>query len=197
MSILSGRIGVYRRKLSPLHMVEVTTAPATQAVTTADVKEWLRIDTGDTSNDASINSLIASAIAKVQQRANRSLITQTRLATFGYGDTIVLPYTPVQSITSVESQGTDGAWTAVSASAYTNMGNGRIEFTLPGTYRCTYVAGFGDDVTDVPDGAQRSICRYVAEKYEFRTGTITGSISAKQDGLSWKDELSDIRIPTV
>ena len=178
-------------------MVTVSVAPEVIAIATDDVQEWLRIDAGDTSQDTTINSLIATAISRVQQRANRSLITQTRVATFGYGDTLILPYTPVQSITSVESQGTDGAWTAVSASAYVNMGMGRLEFKQPGTYRCTYVAGYGDDVTDVPDDAKRAICRFVAERFEFRTGTVTGAISVKQDGLSWKDELSAIRIPTI
>jgi len=197
MSILSGRIDAYRRRLSPLHLVEVTVAPDIAPVSTDDVKEWLRIDTDDTSNDASVNSLIASATAKVQQYANRSLVTQTRRSTFGFGDTLVLPYTPIQSITSVETQGTTGAWTAVLASAYVDFGNGRIELSQAGIYRCTYVAGYGDDINDVPDGAKRAIARYVMQKYEFRAGTVTNAMSNNQKGLSWKDELSDIRIPSV
>lgn len=197
MSYVISRIDTYERKLSPLHMVTVSVAPATQPIDTADVKEWLRIDDGDTSNDITINSLIASATAKVQQYANRSLITQTRVATFGYGDTLVLPYTPVQSITSVEKQGTDGAWTAVAASEYVNMGDGRLEFTLPGIYRCTYVAGYGNDIPDVPDEAKRAIARFCMEKYEFRAGTVVDATSNRQKGLSWKDELSTIRKPTI
>ena len=184
--------------LAPLWIVETTTAPAAQAVSTALVKEWLRIDTGDTSNDATIAILNGSAISKAQQYANRSFITQTRRASFGLGDTILLPYTPIQSITSVESQAYDGAWSTVLASAYRNMGNGRIEFNEFGNYRVTYISGYGSTDASVPVEVKESLMRYVNEHYEYRSGVIFSADSnTGYSGLSWKAALSPIRIPTV
>lgn len=197
MNLTTGLIQPPKRRFCPLNVVEVTVPPAMMPVSTALVKEWIRIDTDDTSQDAAVNMLIATAVRRVEQYANRSLITQTRRASFGYGDALVLPYTPVQSITLIQKQDTEGNWATVQPISYVNKGNGLIELSDYGVYRVTYVAGYGLTEVDVPMEAAAAIARLCKERYEFREGTIVEASSSKLDGLSWKAELSTIRIPTI
>lgn len=187
MSISIANINRYGREGSSLITnVEVVTAPSVDAVSASDVLEYLRIDTGDTSQSAVIAVLTKDAIHDVQKEANVSLITQTLRTTFSYGQVVTLPYGPVISITSVESQSTaDGSWSATTD--YVNMGAGVVTFTVAGIYRVTYTAGFGTASTNVPENYRSGLLRHVCDHFEMRNGISIDATAQKIDGLSWRD----------
>src|SRR5579864_6034130 len=54
-----------------------TAAPAQEPLTLQDVKDWIRADSGDTSQDAVLNDLIVAARRHCEERAHLALITQT------------------------------------------------------------------------------------------------------------------------
>jgi uncharacterized phiE125 gp8 family phage protein len=165
--------------------VEVDEPPLAFPVADQLVKDYLRIDTDDTSQDDVIEALTAAAVVAVEEYANVSLITQTRRTTFGNGQLVRLPLAPVQTITAVEEQDTDGDWSATSA--YTNMGNGEIRFAAPGVYRVTYTAGFGESQSSVPDTFKTAVLRHVKEHYEIREGVAFATNISRIDGLTWQD----------
>ncbi|WP_020467878.1 head-tail connector protein [Zavarzinella formosa] len=128
--------------MKPRRTVTVVTNPASDPVTLAEAKAWLRIDTTD--EDALLAQLISAATDTAEQHTRRSLITRTlRLtldqtcndlyrdlgegvydlpSTFLYGGlprVIELPKGPVQSITSVTTFDPDNASAVYSPSNYT------------------------------------------------------------------------------
>lgn len=165
--------------------LEMINEPASAAVGTDEVYEYLRIDSGDTSNDTVINLAISTATEAVQDYANVSLISQTRRATFGYGIIAELPYRPVDSIVLVEEMNEDGTWTATTE--YTHAGSGFVNFEKIGTYRITYDCGFGDNYNDVPAQFRSSILRHIKAHYEYREGFVIGISGSELKGLGWKD----------
>jgi hypothetical protein len=165
--------------------VELINEPSTTAVSSTEVYEWLRIDSGDTSNDTVINLVIDTATNAVQDYANIALITQRRRVTFGYGIIAELPYRPIDEIILVEEGNDDGTWTATTE--YIHAGSGFVNFEKIGNYRITYDCGFGNDYHLVPSQYRMGILRYIKENYEYREGVVVGSISGEIKGLTWKD----------
>jgi hypothetical protein len=165
--------------------LEMITEPAVQAVGSSEVFEYLRIDSGDTSNDAIINLAIDAATNAVQDYANVALITQRRRVTYGYGIIAELPYRPIDTIVSVEEGNEDGTWTATTA--YTHAGSGFVNFDKVGTYRITYDCGFGNDYHLVPSQYRMGILRHIKEHYEYREGIVIGTSSSIIKGYTWKE----------
>lgn len=165
--------------------VEVTVPPSSPPVPDALVKEYLRIDTDDTSQDDVIESLTAAATEAVQDYANISLITQTRRVTYGYGNFVRLPYGPVVTLTLVETQDSEGVWTTTTD--YTNTGNGAIRFQVPGVYRVTYTAGFGATASTIPSTYQTAVVRHVKAHYEMREGLALDMTAVEIPGMTWQD----------
>lgn len=123
---------------------EVTTAPATEPVSTADAKAHLRIESSVTDDDTLIDKLVAAARHWVEQYIERKLITQTITQTLDdwpgssyAGDGELVPVgrvdqtlargssgwvellaNPVQSITSVTTYDDAGSSAVWSSSNY-------------------------------------------------------------------------------
>ena len=57
--------------------INVTSAPAAEPITSALAKEWLRVDSGDTSQDNIITLLITACRRRVEEYIRGALITQT------------------------------------------------------------------------------------------------------------------------
>ena len=89
--------------------LEIITPPATTPISRAELKTHLRVDT--TAEDDYIDTVILAATDYFEQRSWRQLIT----ATYGMyldafpTDFIEFPKAPLQSITSVVYQDTNGA----------------------------------------------------------------------------------------
>lgn len=168
-----------------------TAAPTDEPVEVADILAHCRIDATD--EDAPyIASLIGTARRWVEQITGRQLITSTRtmsLDAFPCGE-IRLPGSPVQSITSItytDSAGDAQTWAAdqyqadlISVPARVAPAYGVVyPGTQTGVYNAvtiTYVAGYGDAKTDVPQDIRHAIMLLVAHWYENREPVNIGNI---------------------
>lgn len=186
-----------RRTARLLSMV-TTVPPATVALSDALVKEWLRIDPGDTSNNAVITAISTAAVQAFETHTNRALITQTRRATYGAGMVFRLIGAPFGTITAVETVNADGTYTALAASDYVySADTGMVETTAWQTYgaRITYTCGYGSSVSNVPTTATLAMMRYVATNYEIREdGTVSAVSPAPTD---WKKIAAPLKIYTI
>lgn len=169
-----------------------TVAPAIEPVTLAETKAHLRVDTSD--DDALITALITAAREYVEGASRRALITQTwrySLDSWPEGDEIELPKPPLQSVSSVKYYADDGTEYTLSTFAYivdTDSEPGRIalaygeswpSLTLypAGAIRITYVAGYGDAASAVPQHLRQAILMLVAHWYENRETTTIGAVA--------------------
>lgn len=119
--------------------LQLTTPPATEPVTLAELKAWSRLDTDD--EDATLTSLISAARQSAEEYTRRSFVTQAWKLTLDlcaqnqqwwdgvvqgpvgllYGSlpkTIPLPKGPVQSITSVVTYDLDNTASTYPTGSY-------------------------------------------------------------------------------
>lgn len=160
----------------------VTSAPSVEPISTAEAKEWLRIDSSDTSQDNVLGILITAARQRVEDYLRRALITQT-LSFEMMGDDlreyIEIPRPPVQSITSLttydEASGSETS-TVVSSDDYqlvekTLLVERNDGWTINREDRAgtlVYVAGYGDAGSDVPGAIRLALLELLALYYERR-----------------------------
>lgn len=72
-------------------------------VSVNEVKTWIRREGGTIIEDDLITDLIESVVDEFMRMTNRSLISQTITATYtSYSRSMVLPYGPVDTVTSVK-----------------------------------------------------------------------------------------------
>jgi len=162
--------------------LSVTSAPSVEPISTAEAKEWLRVDSADTSQDNVIAILIKGVRQKVEDFLRRALITQTISFEMSGDDMrayVEIPRPPVQSITSLttydEASGSETS-TVVSSGNYQ-----LVEKTLlverndgwdinredrAGTL--VYVAGYGNAGSDVPFDIRMAMLELLALRYERR-----------------------------
>lgn len=170
--------------------ITVTTAPASEPVDTTLAKEWLRIDSGDTSQDGVIDVLITACRRRVEEYLRAALITQTltwQMSSDEMKHPIWLPRVPAQSITSLTYYDTDGNGTAETATNYELVGRTKVVTRNDGwsvlrKHRAgtmVYVAGYGDDADDVPQDIRLAILRLMADYFEFREGILAGTTAVE------------------
>lgn len=161
---------------------KVTTAPSTELWTTDDFKTFARID-GDDEDDL-IDGFIKTARELTEKYLGRALIEQsiTLVMDWWPGVEVKLPRPPLISITSVATLDEDDTATTYSSSNYytdTISEPGRLllkqSVTHPyntdrsyGGYRIIFKAGYGDEVTDVPQGIIDGVAMWAADIYENR-----------------------------
>jgi len=161
-----------------------TAAPSVEPVSTTVLKGWLRVDTSD--DDTLLGSLSAGARAYFENATNRQLITATwqfKVATFpNDGGDFILTVSPLQSVTSVTYVNTSDVVTTWDSSNYvvdtdSNVGRLRPAYNVdyPSDVRgydqdvvVTFVAGYGDAASDVPDGALLAVKLLAGNWYENR-----------------------------
>ena len=176
-------------------IASLVTGPAVEPLTLSECKQFLRVD--HASDDTLISAMQVSAREWVETYTRRALCTQT--IDFRYagwpiiGDPLVVPYAPLQSITSISYIDEDQVNQTLAASQYVvraqagpRAGRGTIEIadgvTLPTlstqpdrpvTVRA--VVGYGS-APQVPDGIKSAIYLLLGDLYEQRQETITGTI---------------------
>lgn len=176
-------------------IASLVTGPAVEPLTLSECKQFLRVD--HASDDTLISAMQVSAREWVETYTRRALCTQT--LDFRYtgwpiiGDPLVVPYAPLQSITSISYIDEDQVTQTLAASQYVvraqagpRAGRGTIEIadgvTLPTlstqpdrpvTVRA--VVGYGS-APQVPDGIKSAIYLLLGDLYEQRQETITGTI---------------------
>lgn len=169
----------------------LVSAPATEPVSLTEAKLHLRVDS--TADDSLITALITAAREYVEAFTGRALITQTWdyiLDAWPSGDEIVIPLPPLQSVTSVTYRDSDGNTSTVSSSTYTvdtDSEPGRVVlltgYTWPSTtlyavggVRVRFVAGYGDNASDVPQALRQAMLLLVGHWYENREDATTANV---------------------
>ena len=163
--------------------LELFTAPAIEPITLTEVKEHLRIDSSNTSEDDYIDTLIEASTIYYQSKSWRQLITATYkqyLDNFP-ATKLELRKPPLQSVTSIKYQDTNGVEQTLSSSVYqvdSKSDVGRIVLadgeSFPDTDEVVnavtieYKAGYGDAASDVPSLIKSSIKLIVAHLFENR-----------------------------
>lgn len=176
--------------MSTLREVKVLTAPATEPITLAEAKDWMKIKTGFTDDDTLIqDTLIPAARRSAEKHMSRSLITQTiQLYYTKFSGRIYLPYGPYQSISTVTRillnvdtvltentdfyvQGLDDKF-LIMANPHTQLRAGQSpnDNFLSAELKVQAVTGYGA-ASAVPDEVKVAIRMIVAESYNQRTDT--------------------------
>lgn len=162
--------------------LQLVTAPTVEPVTVSDAKDHLRID--DDKDDVLIESLITAAREWAEKYQNRAYLTQTWDLFFDDypAEPFSLPKPPLQSVTHIKYYDTDETETEFSSDYYqvdTASFKGRIALDYGQEWPTTtlrsmngfvvrFIAGYGDDASDVPEAVKTAIKMIVAELYENR-----------------------------
>jgi len=168
----------------------LVTEPSEYPVTLEEVKAQCRID--GSNEDAYLTSLIKAAALYTERRQWRALITQTWdlvMDEFPEGDTIIIPKPPLQSLSSITYTDSDGNTSTFSSDSYivdTDSEPGRVVLKSGESWpsdtlqeaaavRVRFVAGYGDNPSDVPETTRIAILLLVAHWYENREPVALGT----------------------
>jgi len=180
----------------------LVTAPATAVVTLSEMKAVLRVDSDD--DDTEIGDFIQDATEKFDAEfgeLGRALITQTWRLTmphFPLDGKIELPISPVQSVSSIQYFDVNGVQQTLSTDAYRFIDEPDEPFiervdgaTWPGTFTrsdcvtVTYVAGYGNAATDVPESIRQPLRLLVAHAYENREAVSEATLTENPMGVRY------------
>lgn len=163
--------------------LELLTEPTIRPITREEVKDHLRIDQTNTSEDAFIDTLILMATEYYQSRSWRQLITATYIQRFDDfpAFSFELRKPPLQSITSIKYIDENEVEQTLPTSVFevdTFSEVGRVQEadgesfptvnTQLNAVKVEYKAGFGDTRDNVPDLIKSTIKLIVAHFYENR-----------------------------
>jgi len=152
-------------------LLERVSAPASEPVSLAEAKLYLRVD--GTAEDALISDLIVAARMSAENFLRRSLITQSwKLAYNDYVDYEVdLMMPPVVSIASVMIRDRDGSsQTFAAGNYYLNAAKNKLIFdTTPvgDLLEITYNTGYGS-ASQIPQPIKYGILAHIAALYDER-----------------------------
>lgn len=160
----------------------VTTPPAAEPVSIAELAQWLRLDTDE--QYGLLDTLIESARRMVEAATGRALITQTRTAQYPSWprglSSMWLPGAPLATVTSVKYYDEDGVQQTLAASNYVVdivQEPGRItaapDISFPSLQldranpiTVLYVCGYGDDGASIPATARSLVLTVAADYFE-------------------------------
>lgn len=170
--------------------LELDTAPTTEPLCLSEAKAHMRVEIDD--DDDYIVALIKTARMYVENATWRQLITATwKWYLPGFPLVFLVPKPPLQSATIAyidsagDAQDLDASVYVVNAKtqpgriveAYTqgwpSTRNDENAVTV------TFIAGYGDNASDVPEPLVQAMKQMVAQMYEFREPTITGTIATQ------------------
>ncbi len=172
---------------------KVITPSNVDAVWLSEAKEHLNINSDDTSNDDLIAKKIMAATAMCEKYAGLSFVTQTRRVTLDYfcSRDVILPYGPVQSVTSfiyLDEDDVEQDFTDYTLDTHSALAKVRVNDTWPTTnlglnnVAIDYVTG--TSIEDVPYEAKEAVLRLTAKLFEHR-GDDNG-------GLLMSEEITDL-----
>lgn len=166
--------------------LKVNTLATNPLFTTADAKDFLKVDT--TADDDLIDNLIKAATQSCEEYTNQyfmdTLVTQ-------YSDNWLEVYrlykSPVSSITHIKYYDTNDSLQTLASSNYIlddASKPARIGLAVDGTLpsladrinavEVKYTVGYGTSSTDVPEGIRQAVLMTIGNWYENRQSVITG-----------------------
>ena len=170
-------------------MITVTTPPAGEPVSPAELKAHLRV-THD-AEDELIAALIGAARERVEAAVGLCLLatglSQTGAA--GPDGALSLLRGPLLGVDAVLAGDGAGGWTALAPSAYRVEGGRspprvRLGYGPPGPVRIDYRAGFGADPSATPAGLRQALLTVLADAYERRGDGEAPSVAAADAWLA-------------
>lgn len=189
-------------------------APASEPLSLADVKNVLRLDASDTSEDVPLAIWIQSAREFAQTYAGRSFITQQwRLVLDGFAGTyggdqdwlraIDLEFGPVQSVDVVTYTALDRSTVVWPTTEYVVSTSGPvarlaprfgkiwpIAIPEPGSVQIDYTAGYGAASSAVPACVRQWMLARLRASYDHR-GEFIAERGVKVEPLQFIDRLLD------
>jgi uncharacterized phiE125 gp8 family phage protein len=190
-------------------MLTLVTAPATDPITLAETKGWCRVDFDD--DNQTLTNLIRTAVKRLDGPyglLGRALITQTwELVLDAFPSGIIdVPLPPLQQVVSIKYDDENGDEQTLATSAYTvdiASDPGRIESGDDGwpatldriaAVRIRFIAGFGDDVTDLPEPLRTAIMMHVGHLFEHRESVMLGTGFVTEVPQGYDDLIRDYRV---
>ena len=166
--------------------LKVDTAATTPIFTTAEAKDFLKVDT--TADDTIIDNLVAAATESCQIYTNQYFInTIVTQYSDNWKEFYSLYKSPVSSITHIKYYDTNDSLQTLAASNYIlddTYEPARIGIAVDGelpnvadrinAVQVKYTVGYGTASTDVPEGIRTAIILTVVNWYENRQSVITG-----------------------
>lgn len=167
----------------------VIAPPATLAVSVADCKQDLRLETSFTLEDDLIESYIVAASKYASEVVGRKLVSETikySIENTDYCGNVKLPFMPVSSISEIQYYDSDNASQTLDANDFYLYNYDNESVLVPKTntvwptiynrrdaINITFVAGYGN-ATDIPPTITKAIRLLVAHWYENRTASVVG-----------------------
>ena len=160
----------------------VTAAPTTLPLTVNEVKEHLRLDLDDKTQDALLKILIKTATGYAEKYTKIDFITRTyETLRDSFIDSLEISRTPVQSGSKVE-QLQDGSFVTVSTDIYFATNSNTFSHlalkenqTWPTdedlqeqSVKITFKSGYGNTLSSVPDALREAMMQHIAAMYENR-----------------------------
>ena len=169
----------------------LSSAPTKEPISLLEAKVFCRIELEEKSEDDLVNGLITAARQYAEEVTRRAFITQTwklYLDDWPSGDYISIPLPPLQSVSSIKYTDSDGDVTTWDTSDYivdTDSEPGRVvlaygeEWPTDTLYpsnpiEIIFVAGYGDDASDVPRALRQAMFIDIADLYENRESVVIG-----------------------
>lgn len=168
----------------------ISSAPAVEPLSTSETKTFLKVDSSD--EDTLIDTLIKASRQLIEREYDVALITQT--LDFKFDDFPVIEHCnpdgaiiplirPIQSVTYIKYNDTDGNEQTWSSSLYTiDADDQREQARIVPAYDEEYpetrseknavtvraVCGYGDAATDIPENIRLAMLMQIAFWYENR-----------------------------
>ncbi len=166
--------------------------PATEPVTLAEAKAFLRVD--GTDEDAFISTLITAARLHAESVTGRAMITQSwrmALDDFPLSRRIGLPVAPLRALTEIRAYDADGVATTLTLAEFqpeTGLApaclfvpaaiSGMPVMRAFDAIEIDYVAGYGDAPEDVPADLRHAVLTLVGYWFEHRDAVIVAGAGA-------------------
>lgn len=175
----------------PYGKLVLKTGPATTAISLAEAKAFLRVDSDYDDDDAYITSLIGVATNVVEQFTRRRLITQTYNIYYDeFPPFMDLQVGNVASVTHVKYYDTDNTLQTLDTSQYDvdiRVKPGRIYQAEDGNFPNTYERAnsvevefvVGSAASDVEDAIKQAMYIVIGRYYENRQDVVTGTIASE------------------
>ena len=171
----------------PYGKLVLKTGPATTAISIAEAKAFLRVDSDYDDDDAYITSLIGVATNVVEQFTRRRLITQTYNIYYDeFPPYMDLQVGNVASVTHVKYYDTDNTLQTLDTSEYDvdiRVKPGRIYQAEDGNFPNTYERAnsvevefiVGSAASDVEDAIKQAMYIVIGRYYENRQDVVMGT----------------------
>lgn len=166
--------------------------PATEPVSLAEAKAYLRVDTAD--EDDLVQTLIAAGRVHLEALTRRAMIEQTwrlSLDDWPSGNEVRLPLGPLAALVAVRVYDPDDAATTLTLSQFlVDVGSTPGRIVLPPgvegeplkrdalAIEIDYTAGYGAAATDVPDALRQAMLALVAHWFEHRDAVLMAGAGA-------------------